>query len=260
MEICLLTQAEAREMRDAGEVMSVRTAHRKLSEERDRNQDPHASVDLSQDEFQWKKYLANRSDDMLEKVVGPGVSGIVLRYVCTTDSNTGNHRFDFVVHRTDGLAVRLHPQSNGKDTIPILGDPSLWKIDAPLPPAMPAGRMRVGEADEIFTEYSQADLIGKKAASQWLEERALEWVPGRVFRQDLTSAATFKWRLYLANRKWGNELLRDGVSAFWLIWLDRPHQHAAFYCEMTDGTKYVITPGTKTELRVDLINAINWWV
>ena len=275
----LLTQEEAKEMRDRGQIMSVRKAHEKLSAvraEMTRLRDWVTPVDLTGCDFDWKRYLANRSDAMLEEVVGPGVTSAELRFVNTTDHNTKQHRFDFVFHRVDRLAVRLHPQTTNRESVPIVGEMALWVIGEEVPPAVPAVlrpvlQNQVGEvsaaasqhtsATHLYENYSQSDLISRAQAHEYLKHATEAWTPGEEFKRILTSGSEWNWRLYLASSQWGKELLADGVAEFWRVWHGRgQHGRAVFYCKTQDDRELVIRPFAKPECSEDLHAGIRWHV
>ena len=50
---------------------------------------------------------------------------------------------------------------------------------------------------QIYENYSQADLIGRATAREFLDTRTNAWAPGDWFTENLTSAEKFNWRLYL---------------------------------------------------------------
>ena len=234
----LLTQGEAMELRDNGEIMSVRKAHEKLKSvraERTRLGDFDTPVDLVGGNFEWKKYVANRSNAMLEEVIGPGVVSAELRFVNTWDHNTRQWRFDFVFERADQSAVRLHPQGSNNDTVCVVGEKALWAIGARLPPSMPGVLRPVLQnqvpgavpeavpqgqrtsAVRVYDNYSQSDLIGRAQADQYLKEATEAWRLGEEFKRNLTSGAEWNWRLYLANSVWGRRVLAEGVPGSCLL-------------------------------------------
>ena len=72
----------------------------------------------SQGEFDWKGYVANRSVEQLELVVGDGITCFEARFLAALDKNMKQNRFDFVAHRRDGSGVRFHPSAR-KDALPV---------------------------------------------------------------------------------------------------------------------------------------------
>ncbi len=46
------------------------------------------------------------------------------------DSNTHDHRADFVLRRCDGSDVRLHPTKAGKQPVPVYGSLADWTAAA----------------------------------------------------------------------------------------------------------------------------------
>ena len=277
MELVLLSQEEARELRDSKSIMSVRRAHNKLKELRSMYTDGQGDntievLDLSHSDFPWREYLANRSDGMLAMIIGPGVIRFEFRFVNSWDKNTNQYRADFVVIRADGGAARLHPSQNS-DAHPVIGSIELWRIDAPLPPAMPAvihtvdadaalhnqrETARSTRGRQVYEAYSQADLISRKEAQEFLLVKTQDWQSGETFCTDLTPSTLFLWRCYLGNTSWGRQLLDEGVLSFYMVWLGRPKDRAAFYVLMQDTREIVITPGQKPEMKPQDVSLIRW--
>lgn len=76
--------------------------------------------DLTLSDFLWPKYIANRTDWMLETIFGEAaIVRFEIRFIRPVDRNTGQHRCDFIAVRSDDLVIRLHP-SAGKDAHPVL--------------------------------------------------------------------------------------------------------------------------------------------
>ena len=277
MEPVLLSQQEARELRDSGSIISVRRAHSKLAELRSTYTNAEGEntievVDLSHSDFPWREYLANRSDKMLETIIGTGVVRFELRFQNSWDKNKKQRRCDFVVIRTCGTAARLHPSQNS-DAHPVIGSVDLWRIAAPLPPAMPGvihpmdadavlnnqrETGRNGRPQQVYESYSQADFISRKDAREFLELQARQWQPGETFRQDLSSSELFRWRCYLASTPWGKELLRNGVQSFHMVWLGTPANRAAFYVITQEEQELVISPGRKPEVKAEAVSLVRW--
>ena len=133
---------------------------------------------------------------------------------------------DFVMIRMDGSAARLHPSQNS-DAHPVIGSLDMWRIHSPLPPAIP-GVIHADDAAAgstrrhlVYEAYSQADLVSRKSAQDFLLLKSEQWQPGTTFRTDLTDQDLFAWSLYLGNTTLGKELLRNRVENFQLVWLGR---------------------------------------
>ena len=95
-------------------------------------------VDLA-DEPGWRNYLANHPQ--AREIIGAGVVGFEGRFVDALEPNRGTlnlpgvygqHRFDFVVRRVDGTAMRLHP-SEKQDGKPVCGRLEDWEIGTRAP-------------------------------------------------------------------------------------------------------------------------------
>ncbi len=52
----------------------------------------------------------------------------------------------------------------------------------------------------------------------------------------------------------------DGVYEVWRVWLDMPHNTAAFYVRMNDWSQMVIRPSATTPVCLDpgVISMIDW--
>ena len=92
MQPVLLSQQQARERREAGSIMSVKRAHRKLAELRSNHTNEAGEntiecVDLTDSDFPWRGYLASRSDEMLSTIIDTGVVRFELRFVNSEDKN-----------------------------------------------------------------------------------------------------------------------------------------------------------------------------
>ena len=94
--------------------------------------------DLTNEEG-WRNYLA--CHPYAREIIGEGVAGFDARFLNALEPNRdklnlpgnfGQHRFDFVVHRVDGTAVRLHP-SEKQDGKPVFGRLEDWEIGTRAP-------------------------------------------------------------------------------------------------------------------------------
>ena len=107
-------------------------------------------------EWSWKKMLNRLDDATLERVIGPGVTSIFCKPIGKPGASSYDHKrdhhanhggvpfedvngapadcpvWDFVIHRGDGEAIRLHPnQKNRKVTIENMNAPIITAADAP---------------------------------------------------------------------------------------------------------------------------------
>ena len=97
----------------------------------------------------WRNYLACHPHS--REVIGAGVVSFEARFINALEPNRvalklpgtyGQNRFDFVVRRADGTAVRLHP-SEKHDAKPVIGKLADWRMGAraPTPGQAPASRV-----------------------------------------------------------------------------------------------------------------------
>ena len=95
------------------------------------------------------------------------------------DTNTNDHRCDFVAYQQDGLAARLHPSSK-MDAMPVVGYPGPWCMDWTMDGGGPVNALqRVGQADpaaargqhapeEHYLNFSIVDKVSAAAFVQYL--------------------------------------------------------------------------------------------
>ena len=105
--------------------------------------------------FPWREYLATHP--MAAELVGPGVTSFVFQEIADTrDPNRGGlPRVDFLVHRADGSAYRLHPgKTRRQDAKPHY-----------LPPTSFAG-------ESTATEHTRTTSSSASAFS-WSEARLI---------------------------------------------------------------------------------------
>ncbi len=230
--------------------------------------------------FDWKGYVAGRSEVQIREVVGAGVVRFEMRFLRSIDKNLHQNRCDFVVHRADGTAVRLHPGAK-YDAVPVFGCLDEWAISAttPLPPIESVGRRYLdlaasqgppgssgsgGPQDRttaVYDHVSQADAVSRAQAVKFLSDRyeaaqANSW--RSPFRMDVTDQRDFAWSHYLAFAKGGADILRAGVVAFWVVWVGRGWQRPGFYVATRDGSEVVIFPGRQQPLVSEAVHDIMW--
>ena len=178
--------------------------------------------------FPWREYLATHP--MAAELVGPGVTSFVFQEIADTrDPNRGGlPRVDFLVHRADGNAYRLHPGTSRKqDAKPHY-----------LPPTSFAGESTATEhtctSSSSASAFSwsearlipQSDRIGKRQAYQRLHELREGNLPScRVDAGflDLSDGAMFPWKLWFANLGHStNTILGNGILRVQLSLDDEP--------------------------------------
>jgi len=131
-------------------------------------------------EFDWLGYVAG--GEYMDTVFSSPVVRFEIRYLLPIDTNTTDHRCDFLAHQQNGLAVRLHP-SRQMDAMPVRGYPGpwymTWKMDGdPMnevntmyrigrhDPAAPRGQHTQGEC---FMNFSVADKISAKSFNTYMK-------------------------------------------------------------------------------------------
>ena len=178
--------------------------------------------------FPWREYLATHP--MAAELVGPGVTSFVFQEIADTrDPNRGGlPRVDFLVHRADGSAYRLHPGKTRKqDAKPHY-----------LPPTSFAGESTATEhtctSSSSASAFSwsearlipQSDRIGKRQAYQRLHELREENLPSCIALAgflDLSDGAMFPWKLWFANLGHStNAILGNGILRVQLSLDDEP--------------------------------------
>ena len=172
-------------------------------------------------EFDWLSYVGQHPDREVIFSAGLRVEGFYIRKMqWLFDTNMHEPRVDFVVRRSDGSAVRLHPSSNQEAKIVIHVEApdtaqkceTHWHDDAPpLAPTQGKGKDKgkgkgygrkghdeggvdkgkgkgwcdAQEQRKHFKGASQADLIQTKVVAAWVANRARYADPG-TFALDVT--------------------------------------------------------------------------
>ena len=189
----------------------------------------------SQGEFDWKGYVANRSMEQLELVVGDGITCFEARFLAVYDKKKQQNRFDFLAHRRDGSYVRFHPSAR-KDALPVYGnlqDCALIADAEPLEsiavPAQVPDASR-GSSDDVYATMSHADR--EACVLLHVHEFACR-EEGTKFATDLLvgllARVQFPFQSYLAGSSWGRQIAGIGVTSFWVVWVGRYWQQASFY-------------------------------
>ena len=192
--------------------------------------------DLSSGEiFDWRNYVANHPESDL--IIGTGITAFQAMFLeHSTDKNMGMARFDFVVTRTDGSSVRLHPSAS-KHGKPVVQGQSR-EVD-----------LRRLSRCKGFVNRSQQDVIGRSSLQRFLNGLVTAWEasepPRGPFFVELKTEV-FDWVNYLNSTEWGRSLNEKGVHVFAAIWLHEQNKPAV-YIEMLDKQQFVIDPDQKPE-------------
>lgn len=210
--------------------ISHKAANKCLKEHRTRMSDTEGKVrqsetDLTNGPFDWKCYLTHHPQS--EELIGAGVCKFEVRFLNSWDHNMGQPRCDFVVHRADGTAARLHPSKNGPGKI-VTGMLDDWLCIGPTRPlCMERNRGATEHNAEQFRNLHQVDTISMKKAAEFLRVNVEGWEakqhprgPFFVNLMENTSAHTndhFRWTHLLNSTPWGRDIVLD-VDAFFLVW------------------------------------------
>ena len=177
------------------------------------------SRDLSDGrDFDWKAYVTSRPD--CKEVIGVGIWKFEGRFLAAKDPNAKGlaapNRFDFIAHRVDGSAVRIHPEKvrHGKFCEGRLED---WALGG-------------ASARPAASSVARNDTVGAFVADVWLHEHVREPTQVEfdevsaasrdtdcVFYRNITDTEEFGWQQFLAAREWGRNIL-DHVAVFGAAW------------------------------------------
>ena len=253
-------------------VVSCGLAHKYLEDlSRRKKERIEISSAASQGEFDWKGYVANRSVEQLELVVGDGITCFEARFLAALDKNMKQNRFDFVAHRRDGSCVRFHPSAK-KDAMPIYGNLQDWALTADAGPlvskriAVPAqvpGASR-GSSD-MYETLSQADTIPSESFALMLlhmHEHVWRGEGGKFatdLRLGLLAKSPFLYNLYLTTTCWGREIARIGVTSFWVVWVGGHWNQPGFYVKYGQN-EGVLFPHKKDNPYLEAVPDIMWHI
>ena len=271
-----LTLEDAMDLAQRKEIVSIGAAHKFLKRLRAQHTVPPAvaghlsgfteeciaiSSAASQGEFDWKGYVANRSVEQLELVVGDGITCFEARFLAALDKNMKQNRFDFVAHRRDGSCVRLHPSAR-KDALPVYGNLQDWASKQIAVPVQVPGASR-GSSD-VYETLSQADIITTREVLVLLHmHEHVGRDEGGKFGTDLglglLAKSQFRFQLYLAGTSWGREIARIGVTSFWVVWVGRHWQQAGFYVKYGQN-EGVLFPDKKDNPYLGAVPDIMWHI
>ena len=176
--------------------------------------------------FDWKRYV--RSLPHALTLVGDGVTRFEGRFLNSPEPNARKLllpepyrglRFDVVIvmHRMDGMCVRLHPSHNS-EAQPVIGllEPWLVQTRAPTPGFQPP------DDRTFFHEVlGLVDIMSAEIAHRILVDRMIAAAQqGGVTPQDVSEDVLkndwFDWVRFLQARPFGRELLKEGVTSLML--------------------------------------------
>ena len=222
----MLTAAD----KGSGSAVNFKTAHDFLNQCRQLLGDGDVLdlTSLDPSVFDWRAYLAHHEDFEVTILGGPhgAVGGFEFRKFPWLDPNAKQGRTDFVVLRTDGLAVRLHPQTRKgaggrREAIPVVGSLSDWLEPTNVGTASASSRGTEGVAPKLLWQgRAQSDLRGDAEARAFLEGIEEAWAretPATLSRPIL--ASEWAWPLWLAQPRFaacfaGQRVLTLGVARF----------------------------------------------
>ena len=181
---------------------------------------PVEGTDLSfERDFDWRRYLCQHP--MAQEIIGSGVWKFECRFLNGWEPNAaklmlpppfGQHRFDFVVHRIDGKAVRMHPSAKA-DAKVIVGDFESWRWGGAR--ASTPGAAQSVKQGLTFDTLGRVDVLSNANAL----ERAM------ILHREATCAEVnmddweldllgdpFAWDRWLLGRPWGAKLVEQTIS------------------------------------------------
>ena len=171
------------------------------------------------DLFPWKAYLALHAEG--EMLVGPGISRAIIDQISNVkDPNRGGRpHSDFIFHRVDGSAYRVHPGSKrSNDAAPIYCPCSRATEQTVLCVWHSIEELQILTFEEAC-RISQIDKIGKQAA----------------FRMLQSTPEQFKWWLFAANLgPHTARVIGNGLRAASLV--EHSASHAILRFQRFDGT------------------------
>ncbi len=212
------------------------------------------TIDVSEETDAWRSYLAWRPD--AEALIGSGVWRFEFRFLDAMDSNTRDYRADFIIRRTDGTDVRLHP--GAIDAVPVYGQLAQWQASTSAWPGLLHGAApaptrgswaaRVAKVDDggnqRYDRVSQADVYGRQAAKRFLDEQAAQGESDTSppsWEKDIADGA-WPWWLYFAGKVWAVDL---DVSQCWIAPSQTTHL-PCFWGVTPTGLSFEVTPGAGT--------------
>jgi len=238
---------------DQGKRVSKNRAHLHLSDQR---REMHANGEnwrsLDNDEI-IRNYVCSRND--AEDLIGAGICAIWAVFLFSTDPNTrlphvpgrrfgwNAARFDWILERVDGSAVRIHP-GRGIHGTPVYGNLWHWPPlqDGYSAPAATRGEAVKGSGKGGFTGIHQVDVLGRQDARKFLTACLETWAaqphPRTQFAQCLLDGSRFPWWLYLNSTDWGRELAPK-VKEFGMCWLLAPNR-PCFYVQCWSGKWFIL--------------------
>ena len=147
-------------------------------------------INITSDDW-WRVWLAKAKFKVpLEEIIGDGVVEILFEAPPWIDPNTKQLRTDFTII-TQHQRVRLHPQSSGKESLPVFV-PHDQRF-------MPRGTIeQTTHSKQAHVGFSQHDLISDKQAWRWAAEQTAP--------RDLTNDATFGWERWTCHANWAKDL------------------------------------------------------
>ena len=169
----------------------------------------------------WRAYLACHAE--AREIIGPGVVGFEGRFLDFLEPNRGQlnlpgrygkQRFDFVVHRMDGTACRLHP-SESKDAEPVIGYLSAWEFGARAPtPGQASTPSLTGAIDRT---HGHVDVFSAERAHRMIMDifHRRTGLPSELAVDLLTG--DFPWDTFLMGRPWGLNLMQEGITSMHLV-------------------------------------------
>ena len=215
------------------------------------------AVDLTDDQaYDWRGYVANHPQ--CEDIVGPGIIHFEFRFINSVEHNTESqghdlpvYRADFIAHRVDGSAARVHPSSSQEAQV-VVGTLAQWRLAGVHAPQDMASRVRAlaeTQGTTMWFGHSQADKMHARMARSWLRAYLDEWShrphPRGPFYLNVTTTASprpFPWWLLCIGETWAHGFERVGVNTWAVCWNNRL-QEPGFHIVLKDDTSYTMRVG-----------------
>ena len=203
--------------------------------------------------FDWRAYVS--CHPMAIDIIGEGIVKFEGRFLKSKEPHASKlvhhgelaaHRFDFIAHRRDGSAIRMHPGSS-KDAALVRGFLYEWCLHATTGDdraSTPGGSYAAiaKAAPLIYEHLNQVDVMGNKDATvRAMELRGPEENVLATWSVDLLHDDKFPWDRWLAARPFGRQLLQEQLTHMSLTWhADDGYFRILVRTQSTPAQRYII--------------------
>ena len=163
------------------------------------------STDITNTWGTWRLYIACHKSSL--EIVGAGIASVSVEWIPNTrDSNRGNaKRVDFVFHRVDGSAVRLHPGRTPRADAQIVQVPAVLQ-STPIHTDFETLRA-IPQSDRTSKMRAYEILHALRSEYQAITFSTYGLTDDYIF--DLTSEEHFAWKPLFANLASVLEITKD---------------------------------------------------